>query len=130
MTLRIIVAGATGWTGSAVAKGVLDADDACPREAGERSPDPKRDGCPVADADHDTFEDALDKCPNEPETWNGRDDTDGCPDTGGRALVAFVEHEGAASLVLQRPINVVDERGKLALGEVRGLFTDFGSALD
>ena len=27
MTLRIIVAGATGWTGSAVAKGVLDADD-------------------------------------------------------------------------------------------------------
>jgi len=27
MTLRIIVAGATGWTGSAVAKGVLDAED-------------------------------------------------------------------------------------------------------
>ena len=27
MTIRIIVAGATGWTGSAVAKGVLDADD-------------------------------------------------------------------------------------------------------
>ena len=26
MTLRIIVAGATGWTGSAVAKGVLDAE--------------------------------------------------------------------------------------------------------
>ena len=27
MTLRVIVAGATGWTGSAVAKGVLDAAD-------------------------------------------------------------------------------------------------------
>src|SRR5439155_18474334 len=28
--------------------------------------------------------DAQDKCPNEPETRNGVDDEDGCPDSGGQ----------------------------------------------
>jgi outer membrane protein OmpA-like peptidoglycan-associated protein len=33
-----------------------------------------------ADTDGDRIPDADDKCPNEPETYNGRDDEDGCPD--------------------------------------------------
>jgi hypothetical protein len=34
------------------------------------------------DRDHDGIPDDLDKCPNEPETYNGIDDEDGCPDRG------------------------------------------------
>ncbi len=35
---------------------------------------------PAGDRDRDGISDADDKCPNEPETFNGRDDEDGCPD--------------------------------------------------
>jgi outer membrane protein OmpA-like peptidoglycan-associated protein/uncharacterized protein YfaP (DUF2135 family) len=34
------------------------------------------------DNDHDGIPDALDRCPNEPETFNGYQDDDGCPDRG------------------------------------------------
>jgi len=86
--------------------GVLDRDDYCPREAGpapkgcpviDLDPDKdnipvpcdacpneagvKPDGCPVRDSDGDGIFDDKDKCPNEPETRNGFDDADGCPDT-------------------------------------------------
>ncbi len=83
--------------------GVLDRDDFCPREAGEqpngcpdldkdkdgvdlpcdRCPDEagvEPDGCPVRDTDGDGFLDDVDKCPKEPETKNGYEDDDGCPD--------------------------------------------------
>jgi len=36
---------------------------------------------PPADADGDGFVDDLDRCPKEPETVNGFEDNDGCPDT-------------------------------------------------
>jgi outer membrane protein OmpA-like peptidoglycan-associated protein len=35
-----------------------------------------------ADADHDGIPDVDDRCPNEPETYNGFEDNDGCPDVG------------------------------------------------
>lgn len=35
-----------------------------------------------ADNDHDRISDRDDKCPYEPETYNGFEDTDGCPDRG------------------------------------------------
>ena len=34
----------------------------------------------TADSDDDGFADFLDLCPNQPETFNGIDDKDGCPD--------------------------------------------------
>jgi outer membrane protein OmpA-like peptidoglycan-associated protein len=34
------------------------------------------------DNDHDGIPDAVDACPNEPETYNGYQDDDGCPDRG------------------------------------------------
>ncbi len=37
--------------------------------------------CPDLDNDEDGFPDAVDRCPNEPETINGFNDDDGCPDT-------------------------------------------------
>ena len=46
------------------------------------------DGCPdyvadnklTADSDGDGIPDVLDLCPTQPETFNGIDDKDGCPD--------------------------------------------------
>ena len=94
--------------------GVLDKDDFCPREAGPApkgcpiiDPDPdkdgvplpcdacptepgvKPDGCPIRDKDGDGILDNVDKCPNEPETKNGFEDKDGCPDTIPDAVKKF-----------------------------------------
>jgi len=52
----------------------------------ERERDGYRDdadrGGLTADRDHDRIPDAQDRCPEQPETYNGIDDEDGCPDTG------------------------------------------------
>jgi outer membrane protein OmpA-like peptidoglycan-associated protein len=58
--------------------GVLDRDDYCPDVFGE----PPR-GCPqvcIDDSDGDGLSNSVDQCPNEPETRNGYQDGDGCPD--------------------------------------------------
>jgi outer membrane protein OmpA-like peptidoglycan-associated protein len=41
----------------------------------------KPDGCPIRDKDGDGIFDDKDKCISEPETKNGFEDSDGCPDT-------------------------------------------------
>lgn len=56
--------------------GVADAQDACPAEPG-----PPPSGCAVRDRDRDGVDDAKDQCADQPETVNGYNDTDGCPDT-------------------------------------------------
>ena len=84
--------------------GVSDERDACPSEVGpapsgcpDRDPDHDcvpvqqdkcpdvagrpTDGCPDPDPDHDGISGASDKCPTQPETVNGFEDDDGCPDT-------------------------------------------------
>jgi outer membrane protein OmpA-like peptidoglycan-associated protein len=55
--------------------GVRDPSDECPDEAGEAP-----SGCPRKDTDGDGLDDRADKCPKEPETVNGHEDQDGCPD--------------------------------------------------
>ncbi|NVB37204.1 OmpA family protein [Pseudenhygromyxa sp. WMMC2535] len=55
--------------------GWVDTEDACPYEAGVEP-----DGCPVRDRDGDGIPDERDSCPDQPETDNGYEDTDGCPD--------------------------------------------------
>jgi len=92
--------------------GVLDKDDFCPREAGPAprgcpDPDPdhdgiplpcdqcpkevgvKPDGCPIRDKDGDGIFDDKDKCVDKPETKNGFEDDDGCPDTVPDAIKKF-----------------------------------------
>src|SRR6187402_2490096 len=92
--------------------GVLDKDDFCPREAGpapKGCPDPdtdhdgiplpcdicpkevgvKPDGCPIKDKDGDGIFDDKDKCIDKPETKNGFEDEDGCPDTVPDAVKKF-----------------------------------------
>jgi OOP family OmpA-OmpF porin len=63
--------------------GVLDRDDKCLDVPGVAP-----DGCP-ADSDGDGFIDSKDKCPNEPETKNGFEDDDGCPDEIPAAVKRF-----------------------------------------
>ena len=41
-----------------------------------------RTAAPIPASDRDRILDKDDKCPNEPETYNGYQDADGCPDRG------------------------------------------------
>ncbi len=57
---------------------IIDRDDYCPDVYG---PGPR--GCPqvcIDDNDGDGLENPVDECPNEPESRNGFEDKDGCPD--------------------------------------------------
>jgi outer membrane protein OmpA-like peptidoglycan-associated protein len=57
---------------------ILDRDDYCPDVFGE----PPR-GCPqvcIDDSDGDGLSNPVDKCPTDPETRNGFEESDGCPD--------------------------------------------------
>jgi outer membrane protein OmpA-like peptidoglycan-associated protein len=63
--------------------GVLDRDDKCPDIRGVAP-----DGCPE-DVDGDGVVEPQEKCPNEPETKNGYQDDDGCPDTLPDAVKRF-----------------------------------------
>ncbi len=64
--------------------GVLGDDDICPDEKG-----PAPSGCPTSDTDGDGKLDDVDACPQEPETFNGFEDDDGCPDAMPEDLGAF-----------------------------------------
>ncbi|MCX4246536.1 OmpA family protein [Paraliomyxa miuraensis] len=56
--------------------GILDPDDECVDVPGV----PEYKGCPIPDTDGDGILDPSDKCIEEPETKNGYQDKDGCPD--------------------------------------------------
>ena len=47
----------------------------------QRLPGPIDEPKPEEDSDRDGIPDSVDKCPREPETYNGFEDEDGCPDT-------------------------------------------------
>jgi outer membrane protein OmpA-like peptidoglycan-associated protein len=55
--------------------GFLDSKDSCPDVPGVEP-----DGCPPPDTDGDGILDPDDKCVDQPETVNGYQDSDGCPD--------------------------------------------------
>ena len=57
--------------------GILDTEDECRDVAGVA----EYHGCPIPDTDADGILDPDDRCPTEPETKNGFEDGDGCPDT-------------------------------------------------
>jgi outer membrane protein OmpA-like peptidoglycan-associated protein len=56
-----------------VATGIVQAEQTQVAELDQRA---------TVDTDRDHIPDAQDKCPNEPETYNGIEDEDGCPDRG------------------------------------------------
>ncbi len=66
--------------------GLADNRDNCPDEPGPR----EEMGCPAQadpDRDRDGILDVVDRCPELPETINGIDDEDGCPDKGEQKVV-------------------------------------------
>ena len=88
------------------ADGIVDADDACPTEAGRASTLRARHGCPLpGDSDGDTVVDRSDACPAEPGEATSAPATNGCPppDTDGDGLLdrddACIERAGPTSTV-------------------------------
>ncbi len=76
--------------------GIPDSQDKCPREGGPASnggcPEPPPPPPPVdpnADTDGDGVVDSKDRCPRQPETKNGYQDDDGCPDEVPAAIKQF-----------------------------------------
>jgi len=65
--------------------GILDPDDECVDTPGVDA----YKGCPVPDTDGDGILDTEDKCIEEPETTNGFEDDDGCPDEIPKELEKF-----------------------------------------
>ncbi|MBZ5715946.1 OmpA family protein [Nannocystis pusilla] len=55
--------------------GFLDSQDRCPDVPGVAP-----HGCPIPDSDGDGILDDVDRCVDRPETLNGFEDADGCPD--------------------------------------------------
>jgi len=84
--------------------GITDKEDACPNVRGEASTDPARNGCASRDRDGDTFLDEEDKCPDAAEVFNGIADDDGCPDDGGKPLVAI---DDKRKVRLAKPIELI-----------------------
>ena len=64
--------------------GILVPDDKCPTEKGIAP-----DGCAIHDKDQDGILDEVDKCPDQPETKNGFQDADGCPDELPKEVAKF-----------------------------------------
>jgi outer membrane protein OmpA-like peptidoglycan-associated protein len=65
--------------------GILDTEDECKNEAGV----PEYQGCPIPDTDGDGILDPDDTCKDVPETANGFEDGDGCPDEIPEEVVRF-----------------------------------------
>lgn len=61
--------------------GVVDAHDACPAEAGPKSTEPGRNGCPNLDSDGDGVADHSDACPQKPGAPSSDRVVSGCPDS-------------------------------------------------
>ncbi|MBW2733685.1 MAG: OmpA family protein [Deltaproteobacteria bacterium] len=64
--------------------GVWDAEDTCPEVKGDKA----YQGCPP-DKDGDGIHDGIDRCPAKPETKNGFQDEDGCPDALPKKIKRF-----------------------------------------
>ena len=64
--------------------GLNDPVDKCPQVPGAEP-----DGCPIPDTDGDGILDDKDKCIELPETKNGYQDRDGCPDEVPKAVAKF-----------------------------------------
>ena len=74
-------------------------------------PDPSRD------SDADRIVDEGDRCPNDPETYNGLDDADGCPDEG-RAFIQGTQIVIADKIYFEPDSDEIQERSRAILEAV------------
>jgi OOP family OmpA-OmpF porin len=88
--------------------------DKCPNEKGVAP-----DGCPAPDKDGDGIPDAVDKCPDKPETKNGYQDEDGCPDELPKAVAKFsgvikgIEFDFGKATIRKDSDKLLDEAAKV-----------------
>jgi outer membrane protein OmpA-like peptidoglycan-associated protein len=100
--------------------GVPDKADQCPSVPG-----PAPGGCPL-DSDGDGILDKDDKCPNQPETKNGFEDSDGCPDELPKSVQKFsgviggIEFDSDKDSIRKSSFKVLEEAAKI-LSEYPGL---------
>lgn len=122
--------------------GLADPDDECPREAGTTAngcPDPDADqdgvpapcdqcpdeageaptGCINRDPDGDGIVGEADQCPREPETKNGFEDGDGCPDVVPQEVQSFTGRiEGIQFVIGKATIQKSSEKTLQAAADV------------
>jgi outer membrane protein OmpA-like peptidoglycan-associated protein len=95
--------------------GVLLPDDKCPTEKGVAP-----DGC-VHDKDGDGILDEVDKCPDQPETKNGFQDADGCPDELPKEVAKFagvikgIQFDFGKATIRPESNKILDEAVKVLL---------------
>jgi OOP family OmpA-OmpF porin len=98
--------------------GFVDTEDACIYEAGVEP-----DGCPIRDQDRDGIPDATDKCIDRPETDNGFEDEDGCPDEIPEEVREF---SGVIEgIEFDRDSTEITERSKPTLDRALKVLTDY-----
>lgn len=94
--------------------GILVPEDKCPTEKGVAP-----DGCPILDKDADGIPDNIDKCPEQPETKNGFQDADGCPDELPKAVAKFagvikgIEFDFGKATIRKASTKLLDEAVKV-----------------
>jgi OmpA-OmpF porin, OOP family len=97
--------------------GILDVDDLCPNDPEDIDSYKDKDGCPEIDNDNDRILDKDDNCPMKDgekpeetkETYNGVDDTDGCPDRG-RVVVTDTKIEILDKIYFEFDKDIIQSR--------------------
>jgi OOP family OmpA-OmpF porin len=94
--------------------GILAPADKCPTEKGVAP-----DGCAIKDKDADGVLDDVDKCPDQPETKNGFQDADGCPDELPKEVAKFagvikgIQFDFGKATIRKESNNVLDDAVKV-----------------
>ena len=87
----------------------------CPRRTGSPPTAPRVAKNDFPDRDNDGIRDDLDKCPDDPETYNGYQDEDGCPDSPGDAAFVADRDEGCTKA---GPVDGTDCPDRVIVSEV------------
>ncbi len=98
--------------------GIIDAEDACPSEPGEKSEDPKKNGCPPPkDSDGDGILDSEDACPADAGPRNADPARNGCPvvriEAGQIRIREQVKFKTASSQILKESDYILQAVGKI-----------------
>lgn len=101
--------------------GVPDVKDKCPNKKGV----PHEAGCPVKDRDSDGIPDDKDKCPDKAETFNGKDDADGCPDGKNQVVVTKTEIKILQKVFFKRGKSKIQRKSHKVLKAVAAVLTQY-----
>ncbi|MCY1061832.1 OmpA family protein [Nannocystis sp. SCPEA4] len=98
--------------------GFLDSRDRCPDVPGVAP-----HGCPIPDSDGDGILDDVDRCVDRPETLNGFEDADGCPDE----LPDDVFHGVIRGIYFDLDRDTIKQRSRPVLDRAVSVLAKYGS---